>query len=160
MFLKWRRARDFYRLALLVATRQTLHRRVCSLARIPSLFESLFFIKKSREIPFGISLDFMAESKGLLLSILYSSRCMLRVCLILHGVVPRPKNSPPDCFLNGLSNPLLTKKLRETSLRIFLLISWRRARDSNPRTVLGGYTISNRAPSTSSDNSPYLSNNY
>ena len=31
---------------------------------------------------------------------------------------------------------------------------WRRARDSNPRTVLGGYTISNRAPSTSSDNSP------
>ncbi len=141
---------------------------------------------------------------------------MLRVCLILHGVVPRPKNSPPDCFLNGLSNPLLTKKLRETSLRIFLLISWRRARDfcrlaslvatrqtlhrrvcslresprcsnpflistnkkrtdtvkvsvpfswrrardSNPRTVLGGYTISNRAPSTSSDNSPYLSNNY
>ena len=119
-----------------------------------------FLYKKSREIPFGISLNFMAESKGLLLSILYSSRCMLRVCLILHGVVPRPKNSPPDCFLNGLSNPLLTKKLRETSLRIFLLISWRRARDSNPRTVLGGYTISNRAPSTSSDNSPYLSNNY
>ena len=31
---------------------------------------------------------------------------------------------------------------------------WRRARDSNPRTVLGGYTISSRAPSTSSDNSP------
>ena len=24
-----------------------------------------------------------------------------------------------------------------------------------PRTVLGGYTISNRAPSTSSDNSPF-----
>ena len=35
-----------------------------------------------------------------------------------------------------------------------LLSFWRRARDSNPRTVLGGYTISNRAPSTSSDNSP------
>ena len=36
---------------------------------------------------------------------------------------------------------------------------WRRARDSNPRTVLGGYTISNRAPSTSSDNSPCLQSN-
>ena len=35
---------------------------------------------------------------------------------------------------------------------------WRRARDSNPRTVYRRYTISNRAPSASSDNSPYSIN--
>ena len=31
---------------------------------------------------------------------------------------------------------------------------WRRRRDSNPRRAFDPYTISNRAPSTSSDNSP------
>lgn len=36
---------------------------------------------------------------------------------------------------------------------------WRRARDSNPRNAFDVYTISNRAPSTSSDNSPYLQSN-
>ena len=38
------------------------------------------------------------------------------------------------------------------------VIFWRRARDSNPRTVYRRYTISNRAPSASSDNSPNLIN--
>ena len=32
--------------------------------------------------------------------------------------------------------------------------SWRRARDSNPRYVFSVHTISSRAPSTNSDNSP------
>lgn len=36
---------------------------------------------------------------------------------------------------------------------------WRRARDSNPRNAFDVYTISNRAPSTSSDNSPCLQSN-
>ncbi len=44
------------------------------------------------------------------------------------------------------------KKIGASGIK--LAPTWRRARDSNPRTVLGGYTISNRAPSTSSDNSP------
>ena len=34
-----------------------------------------------------------------------SARCVPLVCQVYHAVVPRPKNSPPDCFLNGLSNP-------------------------------------------------------
>ena len=27
-----------------------------------------------------------------------------------HGTLPRPKNSPPDCFFNGLSSPIIRQK--------------------------------------------------
>ena len=52
------------------------------------------------------------------------------------------------------SNSLLSYQKNIGYSKRCTLYFWRRARDSNPRTVLGGYTISNRAPSTSSDNSP------
>ena len=58
---------------------------------------------------------------------------MLLVCQIYHGVVPRPKNLSPKGFLNGLSNPLLIYKKAVTPKGV-TAFSWRRARDSNPRT--------------------------
>ena len=45
------------------------------------------------------------------------------------------------------------KKKRHTYVYLFF---WRRERDSNPRTGISRYTISNRAPSTSSAISPYI----
>ena len=45
------------------------------------------------------------------------------------------------------SNPLLSYQKNIGYSKRYTLYFWRRARDSNPRTVLGGYTISNRAPS-------------
>ncbi len=43
---------------------------------------------------------------------------------------------------------------RETSARASRNFKWRRDGDSNPRYAFGAYTISNRAPSASSDISP------
>ena len=37
----------------------------------------------------------------------------------------------------------------------FVRLRWRRVRDSNPRNGVSVYTISNRAPSARSDNSPW-----
>ena len=51
------------------------------------------------------------------------------------------------------------KKYKPKTLMYQGLRLWRRARDSNPRNAFDVYTISNRAPSTSSDNSPYLQSN-
>ncbi len=49
--------------------------------------------------------------QGCYLSLIYlCARCVLLVCQIYHGVVPRPKNLSPKGFLNGLSNPLLIYK--------------------------------------------------
>ena len=50
------------------------------------------------------------------------------------------------------------EKAHRNSIKITVDL-WRRARDSNPRNAFDVYTISNRAPSTSSDNSPYLQSN-
>ena len=50
------------------------------------------------------------------------------------------------------------EKVHRNSIKITVDL-WRRARDSNPRNAFDVYTISNRAPSTSSDNSPYLQSN-
>ena len=33
----------------------------------------------------------------------------IRDAVGLLWILPRPKNSPPDCFLNGLSNPIIYK---------------------------------------------------
>ncbi len=76
-------------------------------------------------------------------------------------------NTPPECLaftsfrLPSRSNPfvgLLKKKTEPPDSDS--VSSWRRARDSNPRNVYGVHTISNRAPSTSSDNSPNRSKFY
>ena len=49
--------------------------------------------------------------QGCYLSIIYlCARCVLLVCQIYHGVVPRPKNLSPKGFINGLSNLLLIYK--------------------------------------------------
>ena len=40
----------------------------------------------------------------------------------------RPKNSPPDCFLNGLSNPLQKKTKKNKPGKISELVLWRAAR--------------------------------
>ena len=50
------------------------------------------------------------------------------------------------------------EKCHHNSIKITVDL-WRRARDSNPRNAFDVYTISNRAPSTSSDNSPCLQSN-
>ena len=52
---------------------------------------------------------------------LQGARCVQFVGLVYHGVFPRPENSPQDCFLNGLSNPL-NKKNKEHTVRIFLVL--------------------------------------
>ena len=58
-------------------------------------------------------------------------------------------------FAERGSNPLFfNEKNIEHYLAVTLYIFWRRAWDSNPRNAFDVYTISNRAPSTSSDNSP------
>ena len=46
-------------------------------------------------------------------------------------ILPRPKNMPPACFFNGLSNPTLPKKVPPQGVELF----WRREWDSNPRWV-------------------------
>ena len=72
--------------------------------------------------------------QGYYLSIIsLCARCVLLVCQIYHGVVPRPKNLSPKGFLNGLSNPLLIYKKAVTPNGVTAFF-WRRARDSNPRT--------------------------
>jgi hypothetical protein len=76
---------------------------------------------------------------------------------VYHGVFPRPKNASPKRFLNGLSNPL-HKKIKPTPCGISFISGG----EQGIRTleqVIARYTISNRAPSTSSDNSPYLQSN-
>ena len=59
----------------------------------------------------------------------------------------RGSDSPPDCHSTPLtSNPFyfIVKKRYPHKLDIFCF--WRRERDSNPRTGISRYTISNRAP--------------
>ena len=46
------------------------------------------------------------------------------------------------------------EKAHRNSIKITVDL-WRRARDSNPRNAFYVYTISSRAPSTNSDNSPF-----
>ena len=98
---------------------------------------------------FCYALFFMAESEGL--GSLRSPASLLRKLSYYRLLLTRLRLAK-DC--KG-SNPLLSYQQKNKGYsKRYTLYSWRRARDSNPRTVLGGYTISNRAPSTSSDNSP------
>ena len=71
----------------------------------------------------------------------------------------RGSDSSPDCHSTPLtSNPFyfITKEKRQPLLWISFSF-WRRERDSNPRTGISRYTISNRAPSTNSAISPQYS---
>ena len=58
----------------------------------------------------------------------------------------------PDTLTKKFKNQIKRKSCRNTSTGFSL---WRRVRDSNPRNGVSVYTISNRAPSAISDNSPY-----
>ena len=97
---------------------------------------------------FCYALFFMAESEGL--GSLRSPSSLLRKLSYCRLLLTRLRLAK-DC--KG-SNSLLSYQKNIGYSKRYTLYFWRRARDSNPRTVLGGYTISNRAPSTSSDNSP------
>ncbi len=90
----------------------------------------------------------MAESKGL--GSLRSPASLLRKLSYYRLLLTRLRLAKD---YKG-SNSLLSYQKNIGYSKRCTLYFWRRARDSNPRTVLGGYTISNRAPSTSSDNSP------
>ena len=91
---------------------------------------------------------FLAESEGL--GSLRSPSSLLRKLSYYRLLLTRLRLAKD---YKG-SNPLLSYQKNIGYSKRYTLYFWRRARDSNPRTVLGGYTISNRAPSTSSDNSP------
>ena len=109
----------------------------------------VFTFKQKTGHSFCYALFFMAESKGL--GSLRSPASLLRKLSYCKPLLTRLRLAK-DC--KG-SNPLLSYQQKNKGYsKRYTLYSWRRARDSNPRTVLGGYTISNRAPSTSSDNSP------
>ena len=90
----------------------------------------------------------MAESKGL--GSLRSPESLLRKQSYYRLLLTRLRLAKD---YKG-SNPFLLSDKKQDAAIATPCFLWRRARDSNPRTVLGGYTISNRAPSTSSDNSP------
>ena len=108
----------------------------------------VFTFKQKTGHSFSYALFFMAESKGL--GSLRSPSSLLRKLSYCRLLLTRLRLAK-DC--KG-SNPFFTFKQKTGHSFCYALFLWRRARDSNPRTVLGGYTISNRAPSTSSDNSP------
>lgn len=91
---------------------------------------------------------FLAESEGL--GSLRSPASLLRKLSYYRLLLTRLRLAKD---YKG-SNSLLSYQKNIGYSKRCTLYFWRRARDSNPRTVLGGYTISNRAPSTSSDNSP------
>ena len=55
----------------------------------------------------------------------------LRNAFYNRRILPRPKNIPPVCFLNGLSNPYIHQS-KSPPARGGLLL-WRREWDSNPR---------------------------
>ena len=43
---------------------------------------------------------------------------VLRTAVISPWILPRPKNMPPACFFNGLSNPIIPIK-KDTLLGVF-----------------------------------------
>ena len=158
----WRRARNFFgalpctfaSLRSLTTSAKTVHRtvffrrQVCSLlVRIP-----LFIFANAKSRPCDL-LFVLAESKGFF-------RCTpvrLRVASLLDHV---GKNSPPDCFLpQTASAPSLFESLFLfcQSKKQALRPAFRFGGEQGIRTLeqaLTCYTISNRAPSASSDNSP------
>ena len=79
----------------------------------------------------------------------------LRSASYNRRILPWPKNMPPACFLNGLSNSYILQSKNPPTRGGFLL--WRRVRDSNPRFLsesLGFKTSS----LNHSDNSPCVLN--
>ena len=158
----WRRARDFFgalpctfaSLRSLTTSAKTVHRtvffrrQVCSLlVRIP-----LFIFANAKSRPCDL-LFVLAESKGFF----RRTPVHLRVASLLDHV---GKNSPPDCFLPQTSllppcsNPFIYFcQCKKQTLRP----AFRFGGEQGIRTLeqaLTCYTISNRAPSASSDNSP------
>ena len=116
----------------------TVHRTVakCRLSN-PSLQKS---IPKQKAAPLRVLLFVLAEREGFALLRQSHAGC----------------NSPPDCCQVPAFESPSTKihnKTKETPDWVSLF--WRRERDSNPRNLYRVYTISNRAPSTSSAISPW-----
>ena len=117
-------------------------------------FQAVFGHRKSPPQFYQNYGGLMAESKGFF-------RCTpvrLRVASLLDHV---GKNSPPDCFLpQTASAPSLFESLFLfcQSKKQALRPAFRFGGEQGIRTLeqaLTCYTISNRAPSASSDNSPY-----
>ena len=102
-------------------------------------------------------LYFWRRARGAVGQVVHGYQFMPLVGQVYHGVFPRPKNASPKRFLNGLSNPL-HKKIKPTP-RGISFISGGEQGIRTLEQVIARYTISNRAPSTSSDNSPYLQSN-
>lgn len=82
----------------------------------------------------------------------------LRVAMLLDRV---GENSPQDCFLPqakpapSLFESLANKKRKSHTLRYSFFIFGGEQGIRTLEQVIARYTISNRAPSASSDNSPY-----
>ena len=120
----------------------------------PSLFESLAVLStKNKGYSKRYTLYSLAESKGFFRR---TAVCLRIASLFNYGL----SNSPPDCF-HQQSRPYLfeslavlsTKKQRVQQM-LYPLFSGGEQGIRTLETVLAVYTISNRAPSTSSDNSP------
>ena len=158
----WRRARDFFgalpctfaSLLSLTTSAKTVHRTVFfrRLCLLPPCSNPSFCFAKAKSRPCNL-LFVLAESKGFF-------RCTpvhLRVASLLDHV---GKNSPLDCFLPQTSllppcsNPFIYFcQCKKQALRP----AFRFGGEQGIRTLeqaLTCYTISNRAPSASSDNSP------
>ena len=116
-------------------------------------FKRFSGIEKAHRNSIEITVGFMAESKGFF----RRTPVHLRVASLLDHV---GKNSPPDCFLPQTSllppcsNPFIYfYQYKKQALRPAFYIGG----EQGIRTLeqaLTCYTISNRAPSASSDNSP------
>ena len=116
-------------------------------------FKRFSGIEKAHRNSIEITVGFMAESKGFF----RRTPVCLRVASLLDHV---GKNSPPDCFLPQTSllppcsNPFIYFcQCKKQALRP----AFRFGGEQGIRTLeqaLTCYTISNRAPSASSDNSP------
>ena len=98
-------------------------------------------------------------------------RCALGLCRQPRAVtgktnlLPTSQSPKPIAALGLLrrtlfsgSIPLILRNKKASRMRG--LFVWRRRRDSNPRTVFGGYTISSRARSTNYATSPFRPRDY
>ena len=158
-----RRARDFFGIlpyafasrCSLTASAKTVHRTV--FFRRQSLLppcSNPLQIKKEKAIPCGTAFSFLAESKGFFR---HTAVC-LRVAMLLDRV---GENSPQDCFLPqakpapSLFESFANKKRKSHTLRYSFFIFGGEQGIRTLEQVIARYTISNRAPSASSDNSPY-----
>ena len=128
----------------------------------PLTSNPFYFISKTKDTPLRMMYPFIFGGERGMLPCFASPLCLATVRRA-HSTRLRTnfaKNMPLAYFLYArcpLRVRILTHKNRDT-LKRASLFSWRRERDSNPRTGISRYTISNRAPSTNSAISPTVFN--